>query len=65
MSEPVFEAMLAMSVSSLLGAKRKDRPRIVVVVCAVGVDGAVESLGHVVWLEEVGVGNDDDLEGVG
>ena len=65
MSELVHRPILLIQLDPLPRTHRVNGPRILIVPHAVGVDGLIEALGHVVRLEEIRISDDDDLEGVG
>lgn len=65
MSELVHRSILLTQLDPLPCTHRVNGPRILIVPYAVGVDGLVEALGHVVGLEEIRISDHDDLEGVG
>ena len=64
-SELVHRSILLIQLDPLPRTHRVNGPRILIVPHAVGVDGLIEPLGHVVGLEEIRISNDDNLEGVG
>ena len=64
-SELVHWPVLLVQLDPLPGTFRIYGSAVFVVADAIGIDGPIEALGHVVRLENVRIGNHDDLEGVG
>ena len=64
-SELVHRSILLIQLDPLPRAHRVNGPRILIVPHAVGVDGLIEALSHVVGLEEIRISDDYDLQSVG
>ena len=64
-SELVHGPVLFVQLDPLPGTFRIYGSAILIVADAISINGPVEALGHVVRLENVRIGNHDDLEGVG
>ena len=64
-SELVHRSILLIKLDPLPRTHRVNRPRILIVPHAIGVDGLVKALRHVVGLEDIRISDDDDLKGVG
>ena len=56
--------MLLIQLDALPGTLAIDCSPILVIPDTICVDGPIEPLGHIVWLEYVRIGNDNDLKGV-